>query len=476
MSAQSSIVWFRQDLRLEDNPALTAAVSKGGPVIPVYIWAPEEEEGWAPGSASKWWLHHSLQSLANELAHQGIRLTIRQGKSLGNLLEIIKLTGADTVFYNRRYEPLALKRDAEIKTELLKLGIQFIPSNASLLFEPWTIANQQGKPYQVFTSFWKQCLKTATPETLLEAPSFSKQKDLKVPTLRLEDLKLLPSIHWEGGIKAAWMPGAKEALKILTNFKNHALTSYSEERNRPDHLGVSRLSPYLHFGEISPRMIWEALKNIKEEAAAGFIRQLGWREFAYHLLYHFPYTVEKPLRKEFENFPWSENQASLKAWQKGQTGFPIVDAGMRELWTTGWMHNRVRMITGSFLVKDLHLPWNEGASFFWDTLVDADLANNTLGWQWVAGCGADAAPFFRIFNPVAQGEKFDPEGNYVRKWVPELKNMPNKWIHKPWQAPELLLKSWGVNLGVNYPFPIVDHAQARSQALKNFATLKKSGD
>jgi deoxyribodipyrimidine photo-lyase len=474
----SSLVWFRIDLRLTDNPALHAAMEHGGPIIPVFIYAPDEEAPWQPGGASKWWLHQSLEKLQSSLHDIGSRLIIREGPTLETLRAFIKETGADTVFWNRRYEPAIISRDAEIKKALRSDGLKVESFNAALFNEPWTIQNQSGKPFQVFTPFWKHCLMDLEPAAPLPKP-----KSLPAPkkwpkSAELAELSLEPRIKWADGIAAAWQPGEEGAHACLKQFLSSAFTDYTLKRNHPDVTGTSRLSPFLHFGEISPRQIWHAVRlhaeshNNKTWRSTQFITEIGWREFSHHLLYHFPHTPEKPLRRDFENFPWRKNTAALKAWQKGQTGYPIVDAGMRELWTTGWMHNRVRMIVASFLIKDLLLPWQAGARWFWDTLVDADLAQNTLGWQWTAGCGADAAPYFRIFNPTSQGEKFDSEGHYVRRWCPELAKLPDKWIHCPWEAPLEVLQNAGVRPGQNYPKPIVDHAVARNEALEAFSQIR----
>lgn len=466
----ANLVWFRQDLRVRDNPALTAALAEGKPVVPIFIWAPEEEGKWVLGAASKWWLYHSLEQLKESLKELGLHLVIRRGNSLEQLQKVIREADVEAVYWNRRYEPSALKGDAEVKAALKKEGIACQSFNGNLLFEPWTIANKAGKPYQVFTPFYKQVLSQKEPEEPLPKPK--RGHGPQVEGISLKALDLLPHIHWDTGIQATWKPGEAAALKRIQTFIAGPIADYVEERDRPDHDGTSRISPYLHFGEITPRQIWHAVLQKDKKVGEPYLRQLIWREFAYHLLYHFPKTPTHPLRPEFETFPWEYNQKQLKAWQKGLTGYPIVDAGMRQLWTTGWMHNRVRMIVGSFLVKDLRLHWLEGARWFWDTLVDADLANNTLGWQWVGGCGADAAPYFRIFNPVTQGEKFDPEGTYVRQWVPALKKLPNKWIHSPWKAPAAILEQGGVNLGKNYPEPLVDHAEARESALKAFKKIR----
>lgn len=470
--AKVTIVWMRQDLRIEDHPALDAAAQRGS-VIPLYIWSPQEEGHWPLGGASKWWLHHSLKSLENDLRSLGLPLIIRKGKSLDCLRDVIKETNADAVFWSRRYEPYAIKRDIQVKSKLSEEGLLAKSFPGNVLYEPWSIQNKQGKPFQVFTFFWKNCLAKEQPLAPLSAPIGVKGKIVEVDSLHIEDLKLLPTTSWDEGIAHTWKPGSVYAKEFLSYFLEGGAHDYNERRDRPDLPGVSRLSPYLHFGEISVRMVWdEIVKKLGFQEAEPYLRQLGWRDFAYHLLYHFPKIPEEPLRQEFAYFPWKENKKLLKVWQKGMTGYPFVDAGMRQLWMTGWMHNRARMVVGSFLVKDLLLPWQTGAQWFWDTLVDADLANNTLGWQWVAGSGADAAPFFRIFNPITQGEKFDPEGSYVRKWVPEIANLPDKWIHKPWEAPLDILEKAGVKLGQTYPYPIVNHDEARLAALEAFEEIK----
>lgn len=459
------IFWFRQDLRLEDNPGLWAACREGRPLIAVYIWSPEEEGHWPYGAASQWWLHHSLEALMAS----GVQLIIRQGPALSVLQDLIKESGADAVYWNRRYEPWAIKRDANVERSLRKSAIDAQTFNSALLFEPYSIFNKRGKPFQVFTPFWSTCLKQLP---LRKSFGLSKitpfTKSLK--TLPLAELGLLPKIHWDKGIAKQWRPGEVEALKVLRRFLDNDVQSYAVARDFPAlDDSVSHLSPYLHFGEISPVTVWSHTE--KHPHSECYLRQLGWREFAHHLLVHFPHTTEKPLRVPFENFPWIHDQAVLNKWQKGMTGYPFVDAGMRQLWTTGWMHNRVRMVVGSFLVKHLLLSWVEGEKWFWDTLVDADAANNCMGWQWVAGSGADAAPYFRIFNPITQGEKFDPEGEYVRKWVPELAKLPNTLIHKPWEATYLELREADIELGRDYPYPIVDHAKARERALKALKSI-----
>jgi deoxyribodipyrimidine photo-lyase len=477
MNVSPSILWLRLDLRLADNPALQAAIQRGGAVIPVFIHAPDEEAPWQPGAASRWWLHQSLHALDADLRAAGSKLVIRQGPSLVTLRDLVKETGAGAVFWNRRYEPAVIARDATIKQALPAQSVEAESFNGALLNEPWTIQNRSGRPFQVFTPFWKHCLTKPAPAEPMPAPAGIPVPNKWPKPLALEALDLEPRIQWAEGMRSAWQPGAAGAQARLKRFLNECLPNYSEDRNRPDRAGTSRLSPHLHFGEITARQIWHAVrrdaesKHIPEPTwhALPFLTEIGWREFAHHLLWHFPHTPSQPLRANFNKFPWHNPPAFLKAWQKGCTGYPIVDAGMRELWATGWMHNRVRMIVASFLVKDLLVSWQEGARWFWDTLVDADLAQNTLGWQWTAGCGADAAPYFRVFNPASQGEKFDPRGDYVRKWCPELVKLPDKWLHHPWHAPSETLAHAGVVLGRNYPEPIVSHAIAREVALEAFA-------
>jgi deoxyribodipyrimidine photo-lyase len=475
-----SIVWHRLDLRIADNPAVEAAVARGGGVIPVFIYAPEEEAPWPPGAASRWWLHQSLRALDENLRAAGSRLIIRQGRSLATLQGLAKETGAKAVFWNRRYEPIVIARDAKVSKALAGSGLLVETFNAALLREPWTIRNQSGRPFQVFTPFWRHYLAGAAPAEPVPASKFFCAPAKWPKSLSLDELKLEPKVNWAGGLRAVWRPGEAGAHTNLECFVSRALASYTNRRNRPDLAGTSRLSPHLHFGEISPRQIWHRLKEMAAECGRAaspwresqFLAEIGWREFAHHVLFHFPHTPTEPLRSEFGKFPWRKKPAWLRAWQKGETGYPVIDSGMRELWTTGWMHNRVRMIVASFLVKDLLISWQEGARWFWDTLVDADLAQNVLNWQWVAGCGADAAPFFRIFNPRSQGQKFDPHGDYIRRWCPELAKLPLGWIHQPHRAPPDILERAGLRLGLNYPEPLVSHAIAREVALERFAKIR----
>ncbi len=475
------LVWFRLDLRLDDNPALCRAVESGKPVVPVFIWSPEDDGNWPPGGASRWWLHHSLASLAGSLPQRGSRLIFRVGSAAGILDDLVRETGASAVYWNRRYEPDLVNRDARIKKMLRGQNVEVMSHNGNLLFEPHATRNKAGGPFKVFSPFWKHCSQreVGDPFTIGDRriPSPAKWPG----SVRLEDLSLLPTVDWAAEFPAWWTPGESEARRRLDDFLSGPVGDYSEERNYPARDGVSRLSPHLHFGEIGPRRLFAGAQGKLKRARSGsgragiskFLAEVGWREFAHHLLYHYPDTSENPLRPEFSRFPWRRDRASLTAWRKGETGYPIVDAGMRQLWRTGWMHNRVRMIAGSFLVKDLLLPWREGARWFWDTLVDADLASNTLGWQWVAGCGADAAPYFRVFNPVLQGKKFDVDGDYIRQWIPELKELPGKWIHCPWDAPKDVLDAAGILPGKTYPTPIIDHHEARLRALRAFETIKK---
>ena len=480
MSKLPSIVWFRNDLRLSGNPALAAAVDRGGAVVPVFIWAPEEEGNWRSGAASNWWLNRSLASLGTELEKRGSRLIIRRGPTDQALNELLTETGAGSVLWNRRYEPTAVERDSKLKTNLKDRGIAAESFHGSLLFEPSQIRNGSGQPFRVFSAFWRTCLTTPLAPPSKDAPRRLLSPDNWPRSLEVSELGLEPAAGWADGLSEAWQPGESGAKYQLKLFQKDAIEEYPSGRDQPGVVGTSRLSPHLHFGEISPGQVWRAVVCMMTDGAIGnhsacnaYLRQICWREFAYHLLCHHPESPEQALRPEFAAFPWKTDQRTLRAWTQGKTGYPLVDAGMRELWHTGWMHNRVRMVVASFLVKHLLIGWQEGAAWFWDTLVDADLANNTLGWQWVAGCGADAAPYFRIFNPVIQGEKFDPSGAYVRRWVPELAGMPDEWIHKPWKAPATILSKAGVEFGKTYPAPIVDHDAARKRALAALQTIRR---
>jgi deoxyribodipyrimidine photo-lyase len=477
MAIGSTILWFRRDLRLADHPALKAAVAVGGPVVPVFIQPEPDDQDWPDGAASRWWLHHSLTALEASLKKHGSRLMIGAGPPDEVLSNLARECGATGVIWNQRFEPDEIALERRVRSALAKADIAAQAHNGSLLFDPHALKTKQGRPYQVFTPFWKACQSLPAPGKPSRTPSEIPRPRQWPKSQTVDDLKLLPRIPWDEGFAKVWTPGEEGAHARLAAIVKH-VADYPVERNRPDHAGTSRLSPHLHFGEISPRQVWHAIEMHAPHAtcpgAGTFLTEIGWREFAHSVLIHFPKTPRHPLREEFAHLGWNHSKKNLRAWQRGQTGYPIVDAGMRELWTTGWMHNRVRMIVGSFLTKDLLISWQEGAKWFWDTLVDADLANNTLNWQWASGCGADAAPFFRVFNPVLQGRKFDPEGDYVRRWVPELAKLPARWIHEPWAAESHVLQQAGVTLGKDYPEPIVDHGESRDAALAAFRAIPKS--
>lgn len=473
-----TLVWFRRDLRLKDQPALHAALQRKQPLFPIYIFAPEEEAPWEPGAASRWWLHHSLTELQRSLQQHEMPLLLRRGSSLETLRTLVKECDADAVYWNRLYDPCLVNRDAEIKSALRQDGLEVRSFSASLLVEPWEVQTGNGDPYRVFSPFWKACKRLDICQTPLPHPiavsesNHAIHSSPAVVSLPVESLGLLPNISWDQGFLRVWQPGEAGAHNKAERFLDKAVAHYAQNREIPGMQGTSQLSPHLHFGEISPRqLIWMLLTRGLDPDSGGaehFVRELGWREFGHHLLYHYPHTTDAPLNPRFQSFPWRENEQELQAWQRGKTGIPIVDAAMRELWETGWMHNRARMIVGSFLTKNLRMHWIEGARWFWDTLVDADLAANTLGWQWAGGSGADAAPYFRIFNPVLQGERFDPQGSYVRKFVPELAHWQNKGIHAPWLATG---KSTFPQQN-SYPSPIVDLKTSREEALAAFATIK----
>ena len=470
------ILWFRQDLRLADHPALNAAVREDRSVIPVYIHDEDAAGQWSPGGASAWWLHHSLSSLSESIASKGGELCLRRGDTLATLKELCAETGATEIYCTRRYEPWAADQEKSLHESLKSEDIVLKRYSGSLLFEPGELLTQGGSPFKVFTPFWRAA-QTKTIAEPLKVPkvdwSNAKNSD------ELEDWSLLPQKpNWAEGWEQFWTPGEAGASEQLQNFVDDAISDYSDARDIPSRPATSRLSPHLHLGELSPRQVWHVAEqqrrnpSIPQAAISKFQAELGWREFSYHLLHFFPHIPTDSFKEQFAGFPWVTNSEQLERWQKGQTGYPIVDAGMRELWQTGFMHNRVRMVVASFLCKHLRIHWKEGEAWFWDTLVDADLASNGCSWQWVAGSGADAAPYFRIFNPVAQGEKFDGEGEYVRRWVPELAKMPNKFIHAPWIAPKEILTAAGVDLGTDYPEPLVDHKEARQAALDAYETVK----
>lgn len=428
------------------------------------------------GGASRWWLHGSLSALRKQLKDKGGDLVLRKGAADVALQKIIEETGAGAVVWNRCYEPFSIARDKALKKSLTGRGVEVESFNGSLLYEPWEVKTKSGGSYHVFTPFWRAVRDLPSPEAPHPVPREISFCRSALATDKLADWKLLPhkpEPDWAAGLREMWTPGENAARAALSAFVHH-LNDYPDGRDRPDGDYTSRLSPHLHWGEISPRQIWHAVSTHQGHGAEKFLSEIGWREFSYHLLFHNPHLPETPLRKEFAKMHWRRDEKTFRAWTSGQTGIPIVDAGMRQLWQTGWMHNRVRMIAASLLVKHLLIHWRHGEEWFWDTLVDADLANNSENWQWIAGCGADAAPFFRIFNPVLQGEKFDPGGDYVRRYVPELDHMPKSHIHKPWQASEMMLAEAGVALGKNYPKPIVDLDEGRKCALAAFKELRST--
>ncbi|MCY3624663.1 MAG: deoxyribodipyrimidine photo-lyase [Candidatus Dadabacteria bacterium] len=472
-TANPIIHWFRKDLRLLDNPALAEAAKSARPIVPVYILEDADSDPWAPGGASRWWLHQSLLALNRSLETRGNSLILRRGRPQEVLRELVTETGATAVYCTPLTEPHAIKVDSELPDILKELGAGFRIFDGNLFFPPGSITTKNGEPYKVFTPFYKTCMQSFPLQKPVPAPERLPSSRKPPKSDSLDEWKLLPTKpDWSADWLNMWTPGESGALNSIDSFLENSPEEYRIQRDRPGVKRTSRLSPHFHFGEVSPRTCWHhSLARVKPESQDDlkpFFRQLIWREFSHHLLYHWPKFPEKPFRWKFERFPWARNEEALRRWRQGLTGYPIVDAGMRELWATGWMHNRVRMIAASFLVKHLLNPWQDGAAWFWDTLVDADLANNSVSWQWVAGCGVDAAPFFRIFNPVLQGRKFDPNGAYVRRWVPELTNLPNRYIHEPWTASKNRLENSGVSLGNSYPYPIVDHLTARNRALEVF--------
>ncbi|MDO9317436.1 MAG: deoxyribodipyrimidine photo-lyase [Gammaproteobacteria bacterium] len=473
-SSSTTIVWFRQDLRLSDNPALSAAAEHGS-VLPVYILDDIHSGEWTMGGASRWWLHHSLQRLNESLQR---RLLVLRGDPLQLLPALAQQSGASAVHWNRCYEPWRIQRDSLLKEHLQGASVTVHSHNSALLWEPWLVLKSDQTPYQMFTPYYRRgCLNAVAPRLPLPVPvSLALQETTGAGAAGIEALQLLPTIPWDRTMVATWQIGEQAAQRRLQDFLDTGLVGYREGRNIPQRPNVSRLSPHLHFGEVSPQQVWAqaqqaGLEQHAEDDLDCFLSELGWREFSTYLLYHRPSLTRENLQRRFDRFPWGDDRALLQAWQRGATGYPLVDAGMRELWQTGYMHNRVRMVAGSFLVKNLLTHWHRGEDWFWDCLVDADLASNSASWQWIAGCGADAAPYFRVFNPVTQSEKFDPQGVYIRRYVPELARMPDKYLHDPSSAPGAVLSAAGVVLGREYPRAIVDLKESRERALAAFKTL-----
>jgi deoxyribodipyrimidine photo-lyase len=471
----ATIVWFRNDLRTADNRALAAAVQRKEPVLPVFIWAPQEQGDWPLGTSSRWWLRRSLAALAAELTCMGSKLIVRTGRTVEILAELAEETAADVVYFSREYDAHSVQLETAVAAELGKSGVILRGLNNSLLMEPWELQNSSGSAFRVFTPYWKRAIThlEAVENEPIEKPATIDGAAQHIRSLAIDSLELSLEKETVRRLESSgWSPGETSASEKLHEFVSEKVHSYAADRDRLDVSPSSVLAPHLRFGEISPRQIWRAVKEGGAAATrnsvsdSAFLRQLIWREFAYHLLYHFPESTSLPLQSKFDSSIWHDDAELFNVWKEGRTGYPIVDAGMRQLRQTGWISNRMRMVVASFLVKDLLIPWQRGAHWFWETLVDADLANNTFGWQWVSGCGADAAPFFRIFNPVTQGQKFDPTGEYTRRWVPELRKLPASSIHQPWKVSASVLEEAGVLLRTDYPAPIIDHDFARRRALE----------
>ena len=466
------IVWLNRDLRIADNEALSFASKCNAPVIPVFIYDKNMSSKPAIGSASRWWLRESLNSLSHTLKDKSSKLVIRCGEPSSVLANLVAETGAFQVVWNRCYDPVTQGCQKSVESALNKASVLTKSFKGDVFFEPEVITNGNGLPYKVFTPFWKACQREGLDDLVSQFPRQLSPPSNWPASVPIDDLALLPMKNWTKGLQNTWIPGEINAMKELEKFAETAMDTYSAGRNYPAISSTSILSPHLSFGEISPRQVLRHVSSFPGNRSEAFVRQLGWREFSSYLLYHFPNLNDTPLREEFKDFGWLIDEKGLSSWQRGQTGYPIVDAGMRQLWRTGWMHNRIRMVTASFLVKDLLIDWRSGADWFWDTLVDADIANNSAGWQWVAGCGADAAPYFRIFNPITQGKKFDSDGHYVRRWVPELAQLPSSIIHSPWMASASELSNAEIKLGDTYPEPIIDHSFARDRALSALSSSK----
>lgn len=473
----AAIVWFRDDLRIADNPALDAAARTGKPLVGLYVHDTMSPGVREPGAAQKWMLHHALKALGEALGELGVPLVLRTGPAGDIVPEFASEADADAIFWNRRYDQALIAIDSALKRDLASSGVKPVSFNGNYLHEPSLLKTGSGGPYKVFSPFRRALAAEGEPTAPLPAPSHCKPFDAELPGLDLDALSLLPSgPDWTAGLRENWPAGEAAAMQRFGEFLDAGLKGYGDGRDRPGEPHVSRMSPYLRFGVVSPRQLWHraAQSGAPKADLEKFLSELVWREFCCHLCFHFPQMAQRNFDERFDDFPWSTDHCDLPAWKKGMTGYPIVDAGMRELWQTGYMHNRVRMIVASFLVKDLMIDWRVGESWFWDTLVDGDPASNPANWQWVAGSGADAAPYFRIFNPVLQGEKFDPDGSYVRAFVPELSALPDRILHKPWEADAQTLAKAGVKLGKTYPHRVVDHREARQSALDALQSVKKA--
>jgi deoxyribodipyrimidine photo-lyase len=484
-SSLPSIVWFRDDLRLSDHPALHAAMKTGAPVICLYVHHEESRALQPPsarplGGAARWWLAQSLRALQHDLSGLGASLLLRKGPAAKVIAELARATDAANVFWNEVAQVPHQAVADEVAEALLEIGATSQRFPGDLLAAPSRIRNKENRGLRVFTPFWRRVQALGDPPAPLPAPKRLNAAP-PLPSDALESWQLEPTRpDWAGGLRDSWKPGEASAQARLNAFLADGVAGYSGDRDRPDRNGTSRLSPHLRFGELGPRQVWHAARFAAAErpGLAGdidkFLSELGWREFCRHLLFDVPDLATRNLQASFDAFPWKHDAKALRAWKRGRTGYPIVDAGMRELWHTGVMHNRVRMVVASFLVKHLLIDWREGEQWFWDTLVDADAASNPANWQWVAGSGADAAPYFRVFNPILQGEKFDPDGVYVRRWVPEIAALPNHLIHQPWTATPLELGGAGIELGTTYPRPIIDHKAGRARALAAYARVRNA--
>lgn len=474
---QKTVVWFRKDFRLHDNPALSEA-AKDGFVIPIFIWSEEDKREYTESEASSWWLYHSVATLEKELQAHGLKLFIKHGDEFDALVEVMDEAEADAVYFNERYEPAERSKESKITAQFESIGKKVQAFNGHLLFSP-DLVNKQGEPYKVFTSFWKRCMHEVVARPL-PFPVEMKGIVQGIQSLTLDQLRIIDKNKWHQKFHTYWKPGEQAAVEKWQQYLEDGMSFYHAKRDFISSGSSSELSPYLAAGNISVKAVWHTAKALSEETPEAavhqsihtFLKQLIWRDFSYHQLIHNPDIIRAPLRKQFLDFPWQGTDEHLMKWKRGQTGYPLVDAGMRELWETGMMHNRVRMVTASFLVKHLLIPWQEGYNWFKHTLLDFDAANNAAGWQWVTGCGIDAAPYFRIFNPFLQSEKFDPNGHYIRKWVPELSGLQAPTIHKPWEANVSVLEEAGIRIGVTYPSPIVDHAFARKRALEAYQQIK----